>query len=307
MNYTRQIKKALNRLGYYIPYEKTGITGIPDANVFAGLKKFQADHALPVTGSAKPGDETVAALNNEAAKKKSGQYIWRTAQDDKVRPAHAALNGTVRDLADSPDPGEEFNCRCWAEPVNCDNEFITQNVVTKIKDKKPAWTPWDYWDHFKHGNGAPVTLSGIGYLSAVIDVARDEVFPKVSEQVAALAKQQGPGPLYYTTERDYDFGSASYPLGAAVVASETIGTVSSNGRCLIIDAEVTYNFSDVFTDPAELRDKVLRNPDLSLIIGTSDPNHPLFDKYKWTELGGTYFDITDTWQNKLSGIIKYKP
>lgn len=66
---TRQIKKALNRLGYYIPYEKTGITGIPDADVFAGLKKFQADHALPATGTAKPGDETVAALNSEAAKK----------------------------------------------------------------------------------------------------------------------------------------------------------------------------------------------------------------------------------------------
>ena len=132
MNYTRQIKKALNRLGYYIPYEKTGITGIPDANVFAGLKKFQADHALPVTGSAKPGDETVAALNNEAAKKKSGQYIWRTAQDDKVRPAHAALNGTVRDLADSPDPGEEFNCRCWAE-------FVSTRIETKCEEEERAW------------------------------------------------------------------------------------------------------------------------------------------------------------------------
>ncbi|HQX27620.1 MAG TPA: hypothetical protein PKX38_06750 [Alphaproteobacteria bacterium] len=27
---TRQVKKSLNRLGYYQPYEKTGITGIPD-------------------------------------------------------------------------------------------------------------------------------------------------------------------------------------------------------------------------------------------------------------------------------------
>ena len=26
---TRQIKKALNRLGYYKPYKETGITGIP--------------------------------------------------------------------------------------------------------------------------------------------------------------------------------------------------------------------------------------------------------------------------------------
>lgn len=41
----RQIKKALNRLGYYQPYEKTGITGIPDAAVFEALKAFQKDRS----------------------------------------------------------------------------------------------------------------------------------------------------------------------------------------------------------------------------------------------------------------------
>ena len=37
--------------------------------------------------------------------------------DDKVRAGHAALNGTLRQFADSRDPGEDFNCRCWAEHV----------------------------------------------------------------------------------------------------------------------------------------------------------------------------------------------
>ena len=79
----RQIKKALNRLGYYQPYEKTGITGIPDREVFTALKKFQGDHGLPVTGMARPGDVTVQKLGSEAAKKKDGQYIWRTVGDKK--------------------------------------------------------------------------------------------------------------------------------------------------------------------------------------------------------------------------------
>lgn len=43
-----QMKKALNRLGYYEPYEKVGITGIADKGVFEALKKFQKDHNLPV-------------------------------------------------------------------------------------------------------------------------------------------------------------------------------------------------------------------------------------------------------------------
>ncbi|MDH5723697.1 MAG: phage minor head protein [Alphaproteobacteria bacterium] len=114
----KQVKKALNRLGYYQPYEKTGITGIPDADVFSALKSFQKDQGLQATGTARPGDETVTKLSSEAGKKKSGKYIWRAVGDNKVRDSHAALDGTVRDLADSPDPGEEFNCRCWAEPID---------------------------------------------------------------------------------------------------------------------------------------------------------------------------------------------
>lgn len=138
----RQMKKALNRLGYYQPYEKTGITGIPDEGVFSALKSFQKDQGLQATGTARPGDETVTKLSSEAGKKKSGKYIWRTVGDNKVRDSHAELNGTVRDLADSPDPGEEFNCRCWAEPVaaltaktNCDEEREKyEELQEKVKE-----------------------------------------------------------------------------------------------------------------------------------------------------------------------------
>jgi peptidoglycan hydrolase-like protein with peptidoglycan-binding domain len=112
-----QMKKVLNRLGYYQPYEKIGITDIADKGVFEALKAFQKDHTLPATGTAKPDDGTVKALNKEAAKTPHGQYIWRTVEDEKVRKGHAQYNRTIRNWSDSPDPGEDFNCRCWAEPV----------------------------------------------------------------------------------------------------------------------------------------------------------------------------------------------
>lgn len=113
----KQMKKALNRLGYYQPYEKIGITDIADAGVFDALKAFQKDHGLSATGTAKPDDETVNALNKEASKTPEGQYIWRTVEDEKVRKGHAEFNRTVRDWSEDPDPGQEFNCRCWAEPM----------------------------------------------------------------------------------------------------------------------------------------------------------------------------------------------
>lgn len=42
-------------------------------------------------------------------------YIWRTMEDDRVRPEHAARNGLVFDDNYRPEPGEEYNCRCIRE------------------------------------------------------------------------------------------------------------------------------------------------------------------------------------------------
>ncbi len=112
------MKKALNRLGYYYPYEESGITKIADKPLFEAIKKIQADLSLPATGIIKPNDATLQKLNQMNSAKPKGKYIWRTVQDEKTRPGHAALNYKVRNWDDSPDPGEEHNCRCWAEPYD---------------------------------------------------------------------------------------------------------------------------------------------------------------------------------------------
>jgi|GEM_PF-2642781 len=130
----RQMKKALNRLGYYTPKEGTGITGIPDATVFTALKAFQKDQGLEPTGSARPDDATIKTLNTES-KNVTGKYIWRTVQDERVRPDHAARNGAEFDLSDSPDPGDDFNCRCWIEYVSS-NE-ITKEELPKLEIDPP--------------------------------------------------------------------------------------------------------------------------------------------------------------------------
>ncbi len=55
----KQMKKVLNRPGYYQPYEKGGITGMTDSGVFDALKAFQKDRGLAASGAAKPNDETM--------------------------------------------------------------------------------------------------------------------------------------------------------------------------------------------------------------------------------------------------------
>lgn len=47
-------------------------------------------------------------------------YIWRTANDERVREEHAAREGQVFAWDEPPEggnPGEDFQCRCSAEPV----------------------------------------------------------------------------------------------------------------------------------------------------------------------------------------------
>lgn len=46
-------------------------------------------------------------------------FIWRTSNDERVRPEHELRDGETYSWADPPDgetPGEPVNCRCWAEP-----------------------------------------------------------------------------------------------------------------------------------------------------------------------------------------------
>lgn len=112
-----QVKKSLNRLGHYIPPEDIGITDIPDSGLFSAIKDFQKSLGLDATGAINPDDKTLSAINAELQKPQKGYYIWRTVHDEHVRADHAAKDGMIRAWADFPDPGDDFNCRCWAEPL----------------------------------------------------------------------------------------------------------------------------------------------------------------------------------------------
>lgn len=51
------------------------------------------------------------------------EYVWRTSRDERVRESHRQLEGTTQRWDDPPTvgvrqvhPGEDYNCRCTAEP-----------------------------------------------------------------------------------------------------------------------------------------------------------------------------------------------
>ncbi len=88
-------------------------------------------------------------------------YIWRTRRDERVRSSHAENNGRIFSRDNPPPtghPGEDFNCRCWAEPVDGE-EYVSQILITPIHDNPRKWTEEELKNSYLYGNGDGVTLS----------------------------------------------------------------------------------------------------------------------------------------------------
>ena len=80
------------------------------------------------------------ALNNGKA---TSHYTWRTAGDDKVRDAHAALAGQVFSWSSPPPgghPGTEHNCRCWAEPYYGD-PTVPDSLLHLVRNRQTVSEP----------------------------------------------------------------------------------------------------------------------------------------------------------------------
>lgn len=49
------------------------------------------------------------------------EYVWRTAEDDRVRDTHRVKNGKTFRFdtppKDTGNPGQDYNCRCVAQPI----------------------------------------------------------------------------------------------------------------------------------------------------------------------------------------------
>ena len=93
-------------------------------------------------------------------------YVWRTRGDERVRLSHAQNDGRLFAWDDPPatgHPGEEFGCRCMAEPyVPGETEFAYHEIVGELPEASKRWGPDDFLHHLLFGGGDPKTLSAIG-------------------------------------------------------------------------------------------------------------------------------------------------
>lgn len=128
-------------------------------------------------------------------------YVWRTMEDDRVRPSHAARNGLVFDDNYRPEPGEEYNCRCIRE--------ATEEVEDEDKAAPP--NPW--------GTFGATFATSFG-LSVGREFYNTKLAPKLGlKQSAGTGTKTGilfTGINYFT-----EAGSTSQKLGSAAISLAT--------------------------------------------------------------------------------------
>jgi len=114
------VEGAINR--YAPPSENNVENYLRSLESKTGLPRITPMNNLSRDNLLKLAKAMKAHEGNKAGKKrivrKDEKYIWVTTGDEKVRPEHEELDGQVRSWYDDPHPGEEFGCRCYAEPVD---------------------------------------------------------------------------------------------------------------------------------------------------------------------------------------------
>lgn len=189
-------------------------------------------------------------------------YIWRTQDDDKVRISHAKNNGKKFSYDDPPEtgnPGDEYGCRCWAEPYMQD-KISDQKLLTKIKQSQKKWSNQELSERYLNGGG-DITLSEIGYLEDIINyyanyaVTKDGVvgvYNAIRDQIIDEAKKLPLGEFPYPFEGTYNFEEVLFTLRNSTVKGNFAGYSRMEGDFLVISGTIKYEFIDEYRDPLSL-------------------------------------------------------
>ncbi len=185
-------------------------------------------------------------------------YVWRTREDEKVRPAHAMNAGRVFNRNEPPStghPGSEFNCRCEAVSfISGHTEFAYLEFDTSLASAYNRWTDVEFVSHYYFGNGQSVDLLEIGHLREIAEEYAWEhgAFRRLCDQIADTARRARQGKFAYDFRSAYDFGAVAFSHGNGIVLGQFTGSVLHESGMLRINGLAKFEFRDMFEDPLDL-------------------------------------------------------
>lgn len=185
-------------------------------------------------------------------------YIWRTRRDRRVRSQHADREGRVFSWNDPPTgghPGEDFNCRCTAEPYYPEVAEYMELWVEGVGTKS-GWTNHDFEEHYFRGRGRGVTLREIGHFEKIVGKYINDRGDALKGQIADAARRVGTGTVTYTFGKPYNMQDVVFSPGHTTIGGVFFGQSLEENGILQIEGILEFYHKDEFADPVDLRIEV---------------------------------------------------
>jgi len=242
-------------------------------------------------------------------------YIWRTRGDDKVRPSHAVNNGRVFAWDDPPEtghPGEDYGCRCTAEPFMPSVDEFIEIELADTEDSGAAWSSRDFVRHYYNGRGRGVTVRETGHLSRIVaQYMTSTVTKSLQDNIAEVAREHPNGAFSDVFENTYDMTGIVFSIGDTTIGGRFTGNCVAEFGILTLSGQFEFYLEDEFADPADVGMEVV---DFGETI-YENIHRPLEDYLRGRvglrptgpqRLGihtGEPYSITDRWTGSFSGQI----
>jgi hypothetical protein len=246
-------------------------------------------------------------------------YIWRTRRDGKVRQSHAANNGKIFAWNNPPStghPGEDYGCRCTAEPYVHNLSEHINIALNKISDSGSPWSSADFVDHYFNGGGRGVTVRETGHLQAIVGRYMRLVEKSLQNNIALKARENPNGSFSDDFRRSYEMEGIVFSLGNTMIKGLFTGRTSTKLGVTSLQGEISFSLEDSFEDPADLVDLFPKPEDNVEIIDLGETileniHRPLDNYLRGKPTGpidygihtGEPYAITDTWTGAFEGTI----
>jgi len=185
-------------------------------------------------------------------------YIWRTQGDNKVRASHAANDGKIFAWDDPPPtghPGEDYGCRCWAEPYAPDTDESFTITLQNVSDEGAPWASEDFVRHYFLGEGRAVTVRQTGHLKAVVAEFRrkaGDVPTRLPGQIADAARLEPGSSFNGDFGRPYPMKDVAFSLGNTTIEGVFRGKIKRSHALLELRGTINFELKDEFRDPLGL-------------------------------------------------------
>lgn len=213
--------------------------------------------------------------------------------------------------AETGHPGQDYGCRCTAEPFMPSVDEFIEIEVADADDADAAWSSRDFVRHCYNGRGRGVTVRETGHLSRIVAQYISEVSERLKGNIARVAREHPDGSFSDDFVNIYNMTSIVFSIGDTTIGGLFTGNCVAEFGILTPSGQFEFYLEDEFADPADVGVEVI---DLGETI-YENIHRPLDDYLRGRPSGrqrlgihtGEPYPITDRWSGTFSGQVYADP